>query len=300
MNDKEKFKASMAVITEAMSVAKSGVSSAKAFMELWGGGAAAPLMDAVPGMGIALSAVDIIIRAVDLIDALIVRSDMQERKRTLKTDALGGAKGTSLKPVAEAFIKTIDAKKKAGQKVSKAEEQKYAQYEEYLLAKGLQYISSKRANRAMLKIGVAMGKIAGDVAVLGGASAPVGIGIKAGAMALDVGASLFRKFKQWGRDKAAAKEDANGGVKATGFWGLFNTDKSSKKKLEGYNKMVDKIFEMIIKVTKIKNWGEKVEAGEQVKAFVGAMGLSIKQMDAKKGDPAALRLAMVTAMKKRE
>ena len=37
MNDKEKFKASMAIISEAMSAAKSGVSSAKAFMDLWGG-----------------------------------------------------------------------------------------------------------------------------------------------------------------------------------------------------------------------------------------------------------------------
>ncbi|MET0910050.1 MAG: DUF4157 domain-containing protein, partial [Ilumatobacteraceae bacterium] len=68
MNDKEKFKASMGVISELMSAAKSGVSSAKAFMDLWGGGAGAPLMAAVPGFGIALSAVDIIIRAVDLID----------------------------------------------------------------------------------------------------------------------------------------------------------------------------------------------------------------------------------------
>ena len=254
----------------------------------------------MPGLGIALSAVDIIIRAVDLVDALITRSDMQNRKRALKTDALGGAKGATLKPVAEAYIKTIDAKKQAGTAVSKAEMEKYAQYEEYLLSKGLQYISQKRANRAMLKIGIAMGKMAGDVAVLGGASAPVGVGIKAGAMALDVGASVFRKFKQWGRDKAAAKEDAAGGVKQTGFWGLFNTDKSSTKKLEGYNKMVDKIFEMIVKVTTITVPDEQLAAADQVKAFVGAMGLSLKQMDAKKGDPEALRMSMVVAMKKRE
>ncbi len=300
LNDKEKFKASMEIISEAMSAAKSGVSSAKAFMDLWGGGAAAPLMNAVPGLGIALSAVDIIVRAVDLVDALIVRNDMENRKRALKTsDVLGGKQGTSLKKDAEAFIKSIDAKRAAGKKVTKEEEAKYAQYEEYLLAKGLQYISAKRANRALLKISVAMGKIAGDVAVLGGASAPVGVGIKAGAMALDVGASLFRRFKQWGRDKAAEKEKASG-VAPTGFWGLFNTDKSTEKKLEGYNRMVDKVFDMIIKVTVITDVDEQQAAAEQVKAFVGAMGLSLKQMDAKKGDPNDLRLAMITAMKKRE
>jgi hypothetical protein len=300
LNNKEKFKASMQIITEAMSAAKSGVSSAKAFMELWGGGAAAPLVGSVPGLGIALSAVDIIIRAVDLVDALIRRSDMQNRKRAIKTgDLLGGAKGTSLKKDAEAFMTAIDAKKMAGTEVTEDEELKYAQYEEYLLAKGLQYISTKRANRAILKISVAVGKMAGDVAVLGGASAPVGVGIKAGAMALDVGASVFRRFKQWGRDKAAEKEAASG-AKATGFFGLFNTDKSSAKKLEGYNKMVDKTFDMIIKVTTITVAVEQKKAADQVEAFVGAMGLSIKQMDAKKGDPTELRTAMIVAMKKRE
>jgi hypothetical protein len=292
LNDKEKFSKSMEIITEAMSAAKSGVSSAKAFMDLWGGGAGAPLVNAVPGLGIALAAVDIIIRTVDLVDSQITRHRMQSIKRTNKT-AIGGAKGASSKSEAEAFIRSIDDRRAANDTISDSDEQKYDACRDYLMAKGLQYISQKRTNRAILKISVAMGKMAGDVAVLGGASAPVGVGVKGGAMALDVGASLFRRFKQWGRDKAA-----NG---STGkFFGLFDKDKSTTAKMAGYNAMVDKIFDMIIKASKITQQDVREDAEAQVGAFVGAMGLSVKQMHSMKDNPVKLRESMIKAMQKRE
>ncbi len=292
LNDKEKFAASMQIITEAMNVAKSGVSSAKAFMDLWGNGAGAPLVNAVPGLGIALSCVDIIIRAVDLVESQIQRERMQKAKRATK-EALGGVKGTSIKGAAEAFVKQIDDKRAAGQPISPADEAKYEQYHDYLLAKGLQYINQKRTNRAIFKIGVAMGKIAGDAAVLGGASAPVGVGIKGGAMALDVGASAFRRFKQWGRDKAAQSGAT------TGFFSIFDKSKSSDAKLAGYNKMVDKVFDMIIKASALTG-APSIAAELRVGEFVGAMGISLKQMYALKDSPAALRVSMITAMQKRE
>lgn len=298
MTSQEKFKASMEIISDALSAAKSGVSSAKAFYDLWGGGAGAPLVNAVPGLGIALCAVDIIVRAVDLVSALVWRHRMQARKRELKTGGLlGGVKGTTLKPVAEAYMRDIDAKRERGEAVTDDEEERYAAYEEYLLSKGLQYISSKRANRAVLKISVAMGKMAGDVAVLGGASAPVGIGIKGGAMAVDVGASLFRRFKQWGRDKAATR--AAGG-QTGGFFSMFNADKSTAKKLAGYNRMIDKIFTMIVKAVQIADPTQQGVAMARVESFVGAMGLSISHMHRLKARPAELRMAMIVAMKKRE
>lgn len=292
LSDKAKFKRSMEIITDAMNAAKSGVSAAKSFMDLWGGGAGAPLVNAVPGFGIALSCVDIIIRAVDLVDAQIQRDRMQTAKRATK-EALGGTKGKSLKGAAEAFIKQIDDKRAAGEDISDADELKYEQYREYLLAKGLQYIAFKRSNRAILKIGVAMTKIAGDAAVLGGASAPVGIGIKGAAMALDVGASLFRRFKQWGRDKAAASGATSG------FFSVFDQSKSTTAKLEGYNKMVDKIFDMIVKTASLSGMAA-LGAEAKVVEFVEAMGLSIRKMYALKDNPFELRMEMIKAMKKRE
>lgn len=293
LNDKEKFSKSMEIITEAMSAAKSGVSSAKAFMDLWGGGAGAPLVNAVPGFGIALAAVDIIIRAVDLVDSQIHRARMQEIKRANKV-SLGGKKGKSFKAEAEQILADVEAKRaQPGAVITDEEEERAEMARDYLMSKGLQYISQKRTNRAILKISVAMGKMAGDIAVLGGASAPVGVGIKAGAMALDVGASGFRKFKQWGRDKAAAGSTGR-------FFGMFNKNKSSAAKMAGYNNMVDKTFDMIIKATKIADDDMRSAAEDQVAAFVGAMGMSVKQMNSMKSDPGKLRNAMIKAMQKRE
>lgn len=292
LSDKEKFKRSMEVITDAMNAAKSGVSAAKSFMDLWGGGAGAPLVAAVPGFGIALSCVDIVIRAVDLVDAQIQRSRMESNKRSVK-ESLGGSKGKTLKGSAEAFIKQIDDKRAAGEDVSDSDAAKYEQYREYLLAKGLQYIARKRSDRAILKISVAMAKIAGDAAVLGGASAPVGIGIKGGAMALDVGASAFRRFKQWGRDKAAKSGTT------TGFFSVFDKSKSTTAKLEGYNKMVDKIFDMIVKAASLTGFAA-LGAEAKVADFVGAIGLSLRKMYALKDNPFELRMEMIKAMKKRE
>lgn len=292
LNDKEKFSKSMEIVTEAMSAAKSGVSSAKAFMDLWGGGAGAPLVNAVPGFGIALAAVDIIIRTVDLVDSQITRARMQSIKRVNKT-AIGGVKGKTSKSAAEAFILEIDTKRAAGETISPDDEQKYEASRDYLMSKGLQYISRKRSDRAIFKISVAMGKMAGDIAVLGGASAPVGIGVKAGAMALDVGASGFRRFKQWGRDKQASGS-------AGKFFGMFNAKKSSGAKMQGYNRMVDRIFDMIVKAARITDVDDQLAAERQVGSFVGAMGLSIKQMNSMKDDPAKLRGSMIKAMQKRE
>lgn len=292
MNDREKFDKSMEIVTEAMTVAKSGVSSAKAFMDLWGGGAGAPLVNAVPGFGIALAAVDIIIRTVALVDGMITRGRMQKSKRSSKKK-LGGKTGKSSKTEAQALVDAYEAKIEAGDTPTPDEEEEYDDARNYLMAKGLQYVSQKRANRAILKISVAMGKMAGDIAVLGGASAPVGVGIKAGAMATDVGFSLFRRFKQWGRDKAAAGSTGK-------FFGVFNKDKSTDAKLAGYNRMVDQIFDMIIKASKISDPVDSRAAEKQVGSFVGAMGISMKQMDQNKSDPAKLREMMIKAMKKRE
>ncbi len=296
LNNKEKFSKSMEIITEAMNAAKSGVSSAKAFMDLWGGGAGAPLVNAVPGMGIALAAVDIIIRTVDLVDGLVTRGRMQTTKRAEKKK-FGGKAGASSKEDAEKIIADSEDKMATGTALSDTEQKRYDAARDYLMSKGLQYISTKRANRAILKISVAMGKMAGDVATLGGASAPVGVGIKAGAMAVDVGSSLFRRFKQWGRDKHAARSEAG---QDSGFFAMFRKDKSTVAKLAAYNRMVDQIFDMIVKTVGISDVDKRETAETQVKSFVNAMGISVKQMDQKKSEPDKLREMMITAMKKRE
>jgi Domain of unknown function (DUF4157) len=295
MSGQEKFKASMSVISNLLDAAKSGVSAAKSFIDLWGGPGGAALANTVPGLGIAIAACDIIVRAVDLVIALVKRADMRDRKRAIKAK-MGGSRGSTFRTAdGSTATQRIDALH-AKPSLTADEEDELAELETYALAKGLQYINTKRANRALLKIGISMGKMAGDVATLGGASAPVGMGLKAGALALDVGSSIFRRVKQWGRDKAAEKKKSGTDL---GAFKIFNSDKSTGKKLQRYNEAVTKMFDMIIGVEKLDPADQEAET-KRVLAYVSAMGMSEAMLESLKSDPQKLRTKMIEKMKERE
>ena len=281
LSSEEKFRASMSIIKRLLEAAKSGVSAAKSFWDTWGGGAAGPLVQSVPGLGIALSCVDLIVRGVDLVTAEVRKADMRSKKRELKAK-FGGKKGASSKAEAERILKDPQSTPEAK-----------ADAEEYLLAKGLQYINQKRSNRAILKIAVTMGKIAGDAATLGGASAPVGVGLKVGAMGVDLGATVFRNVKQMGRDKA--EKSASGSLWRT----IFNSDKSTQKKLAEYNKTIDQVFDMIIKADATTG-PTREGAMERCGDYISAMGFSIAEMHRYRTTPDKLREKMIEALKKRE
>ena len=172
MSSEEKFRASMSIIRHSLDAAKSGVSAVKSFLDTWGNGIAAPLMQATPGLGIAFSCAELVMEGVSLVTAEIRKADMRQKKQALKTN-IGGVAGTSSKAAAEGILadpNAPDAQKAAAK--------------EYLLAKSVQYINQKRSIRTIVPIVSAMLQIAGDAATLGGASAPVGVGLKAGAVGL--------------------------------------------------------------------------------------------------------------------
>ena len=290
MSDEEKFKASMDIVRRSLEAAKSVVSTVKTFLDMCGSGVTSAMVNTIPGLGIAIGCAELVVRGVDLVMSLVHSSRMKESKREIKT-AMGGAKGTSMKSQADEWLKTGTPDQKV-------------QAHEYLTAKSLQYVNDKRTRRALLKIAVAMTKIAGDAATLGGVSAPVGIGLKVGAVAVDIGAGIFRKFKQWARDKVAEGEKTNTSGKPGLLAKVFNLEKTTEKKTLEYNRVIDNVLDMIVAAAPANATAvTPVEEKKMLKVehFVSAMGFSMAQLDresAKGGEN--LYKKMLEALKKRE
>jgi len=312
----EKFKEAMGIITNILEMASSGVSAAKNFLDAFSTGAGPALGAAVPGFGIALGAAELIVRGVAGIKAAIQHHIMRTDKQSTKTTfdpgdepavrALfpsGSVKGEQGKkwPLYQKY-KELTRKQDSGAVLEQKEADFVAwgdtseELQGYILSKGIQYVNAKRGRRAVLKIGVAMTKIAGDVATLGGASAPVGVGLKAGAALLDVGCTGFRLFKQWARNKAASSDSDSFSRK------VFNTNKTSEKKLAGYNRDVDRIFDMVVKLSTTTPTISPEWAGqkERLDRVLHAIGLHPRRLENLKDDPNKLRKELIAKLQERE
>lgn len=145
---------------------------------------------AAPGLGIAIGTAEVIVRTFDLFEAFEHAENMRDRKRDAKA-VLGLAEGAAGTKKAQALLKPGSG--------ATLEETKAAT--DYLHFKGVQYVQDKNARRAMLNIGIALQQIAGDAATLGGASAPVGMGLKLSAAITKVGSTIVRNVKQFARDQ---------------------------------------------------------------------------------------------------
>jgi hypothetical protein len=324
----EKFEDTMGMVSNLIEMASSGVSAAKNFLDTFTATPAGDaLSNAVPGLGIALGTVDITVRAFALVKALVQRNRMQTEKRKYKK---GAKQLTITLPSGQDVTATKGKKFEAAtlyKKLTKKAENDPASltasettflsdcegnedFQLYLMSKGLQYVNTKRANRAILKIAVAMAKISGDVATLGGASAPVGIGIKAGAMALDVGSSLFRKFKQHFRDKRAKKEKKGIAIGPNSFLNAFDSKNSTAAKTKRYNKTILRVFKMIVAGAAMPDTRSLVNGNPrksdpdlrftQVRKFTHAIGISTNKFKALKDKPEELWSEMLDLMNKRE
>jgi len=287
----EKAKQGVGAIQDALKAAQSGVKAAKGFTDAWGG--AGPAAAAVPGLGVAIAACDLIVRGVALLNAIVNKGAMRGRKRALK-EKYGGTVGKSFKKDAEDQIAALQDT----HPLSDADAEKLGELEEYLMAKGIQYINSKRQNRSLFKISLALTNMAADIAVLAGGSAPVGVAFKGAAAATDASAGLFRRFKQWGRDKAAAGSTT---AKLLGF----DANKSTAKKFAMYNGYVDKLYAMVLKanempVTDDTKRAAAIAAGENVYAYVKAMGMSRAEVDSLCTKPLEMRKKLIEKMKERE
>ena len=314
MTRQEQLESTMAIITSLLEAAAAGVSTAKTFLDTFGAGANEALKNTVPGFGIALGTVDMIVRAVALVQGLVQKSRMRTDKRSKKQDLeielpdgrkVTGRRGEKFE--AATLYKKLTKKAENDETSLTDREREFLarcdaseQFQQYLFSKGLQYINTKRANRAILKMSVAMTQIAADVATLGGASAPVGVGLKAGAMALDVGSSVFRKQKQYFRDLRATKEKS--GVAVNGFLNMYDSKKSSTAKLRTYNKMVDRIFDMIVTASRLEAPAPPMKDPRfvQVKKYLAAIGISMVRVNSFQNDPAGLRTTMIEYLQKRE
>lgn len=297
MSDMEKFKASMEIVRRSLEAARSVVSAVKSFLDLANSGVSAAMVNTVPGLGIAMGCAELVVRGVDLVYSMIQSSNMKDSKREVKKK-LGGEEGSSLKAVAQEILEKGTKKGRA------ATVQDKVMAQEYLTAKSLQYVNDKRSRRALLKISIAMAKIAGDAATLGGVSAPAGIGLKVGAVAVDIGAGIFRKFKQWARDKVAESEGAKPAGAKKGFLAkIFNTEKSTANKTLEYSRIIDNVLDMIVKATPS---GPRVTPAQRVQmtkveSYVSAMGFSMVAMEREaKAGPGKLYEKMLEALKKRE
>ena len=292
MSASQRAKKGVGAIQSGLKAAQSGVKAAKGFADAWG--AAGPLASVVPGLGVAIAACDLIVRGVALLTAIVDKGVMKGRKRALK-EKLGGEVGKSFKAKAEGEIETLKAKKE----LTEEEATRLGELEEYLMAKGIQYINSKRENRSLFKIGLALTNMAADIAILGGGSAPVGVAFKGAATATDASAGLFRRFKQWGRDKAAAAGEGSL------LGNIFNANKSTDKKFAMYNGYVDKLYKMVLKANDMPR--ESVEekaaaaaAAKNIYAYVSAMGMSKAEVDSLCTTPMEMRTKLIEKMKERE
>ena len=192
----------------------------------------------------------------------------------------------------------IEALLERARNLTDEEAEQLGEYEEYLMARGIQYINSKRQNRSLFKISLALTNMAADIAVLAGGSAPVGVAFKGAAAATDASAGLFRRFKQWGRDKAAA------GSTTAKLFG-FDANKSTAKKFAMYNGYVDKLYAMVLKANKMPVTDDTtraaaIAAGENVYAYVKAMGMSRAEVDSLCTKPLEMRKKLIEKMKERE
>lgn len=205
------------VLRNAVEAARSAVSSARNFLDMAGSTVTASMIQTVPGLGLALSAADVAVRIYDIAAARVQSANMQSRAAKLQKDVNALEANAARTPADNEKLKQLK--------------------NEVATATSLEYINDKRQNRSYLKLGIAATRIAGDIATLGGASAPVGIGIKVAALAIDVGASMFRKAKQWIRDKRTDASVAPSSAKGTKL--------TSAQKLTEYNRMIDNVLDIV-------------------------------------------------------
>jgi hypothetical protein len=268
---KEKANMAMDTLKDAVSIAKSGVSAAKSIVDVTSStGASDALKQAVPGLGIAIAALDTIQRAFKFVVDAMNKGRARTQKGAVKA-ALAvklGFKITKKKMVA--FMKTPAYQ-------SQSDDTK-EQIEDYLFSRELQDINRKRMVRQGIKISLNLNDIIADALNLGGVTAAAGLSMKIIGGATKLIMPAFRRFKQWGRDQAAKKAQATGG-KVKGFFGMFNKDKSSTAKDEQREKMINRMFDHLLKWWNMKEGTEDERAaksaqGERVKAFFKAAGMS--------------------------
>lgn len=208
----EKARATIETGTSLMSLAKTSTSLARNLLFTLNNAWHAGLSQAVPGLGIAINAVELVLHGFDLIKAWRRKRVMRNRKGEQKQKLGDGDTSEALNHETIARKRKVLEDKVEGEQSRREKARLNAQLaniDEYELWKELQTVNEKRVNRQALNLTTDLAKIAGDVSILSGVGSTAGVGFKAGAATLSLGARAVRGGKQWARDKGLRGFDQN-------------------------------------------------------------------------------------------
>jgi len=208
LEDVEKAVAGMEIVKSLLQTGKGVIDTINAFMRHLGT-VSTGLAQAAPGIGIAINACDMIVNGVNIAHSYISMVEMRDDKRATKEKVLGrkankskGIRGffgghESIKVTARQTIDKHTTAMSGGTTLSDKDKAELRDAEDYMLSRNLQKVAQKRINRGALNITANAVNIAGDIAVLSGAGAAVGAGLKATGTGISVGAAALRTGKQW-------------------------------------------------------------------------------------------------------
>ncbi|WP_168120789.1 hypothetical protein [Paenibacillus sp. HB172176] len=311
---KEMFRGGLDVLQKGLESASSAVKTVKSILEILESGVG-KLTQAVPGISIAISGIKLTIKVYNMILWNTSREKMTQIKREFKTKyantaavvrntySLFGKKlhesqGTNkvlLEQRKNELLAIVDpANANATDAEKEQAKQELSDIEHYSLAKEMKNINQKRMTRAGIEAGLEMANIAGDIATLSGAASAVGVSLKAAAGGAKTGMGLFRRMKQYGRDKAADQNSYR-------IWSsVFNAERSSDKKHDRRVRDADLILDMVSKLPEQANTEAELGQYRRVLNYIEATGCSTKALFRKNGDIEKQRELLMEAMKSRD
>ena len=287
LEENEKAGKSVAIIKTALEAGKGVIETINAFMSHLGT-VTGPMLQAAPGLGIAIGALEIIASGISMGFAYVAFKEMRTDKRDAK-EKLQGARAAnktkwggvkSYKTEADEIIKAV-----AAGTATEEQKSKHADAEAYMLSRNLQTVAGKRIKRGILNISTALPGIAGDIAILSGAGAAVGGGLKVAGSGAKVIALAVRMGKQ-------AYHDAKG------------DEKSTASKHAMYDGMVRGMVRGVVAAGSLPDTTEEDKAARskaETKALnqVLASGMTPATMNKHKADAPKLYATWIDALKER-
>ena len=320
------IKGGLSALQNGLESAQSAVKTVKSILEILESGVG-KLTEAIPAIGIAISGIKVTIKVFNMMQWNASKQKMTEIKAAFKekysqdeykgsgivknnTYTLFGktihqSKGTDKTKIDEYREKLLDivndpsqgATEEERQEALKKKEKAQAELddiENYEMAKEMKSINQKRMTRAGIEAGLEMASMAGDIATLSGAGAAVGISLKAAASGAKTGMGLFRRIKQYGRDKAAKTGPDSA------WSSLFNAEKSSDKKHAKRANDADLILNMVAKLPEKYDTEEAEGQYRRVMHFIEATGCNTKALFKLNGQIDKQRELLMEAMKSRD
>lgn len=239
-NVASKVKGAMDIVKGLLETAASAVKSAKGFLDATGGAITPALMSSIPGLGIAISAATMGIKAFNFAKAWLQKGPIRKLERAFeqnesfktfvgeKTKKGWFGKTQKLRELDKEGVKSRIKELKAKTPLTPEEEKELNSLKEWELTHEMKTINTKRQVRAGVQISNELLKIGGEIATLTGVGSTVGLALKATATVSEVGMSGFRRLKQFGRDK--------------GWWG--KGDKTSQAKHQKRIEHASLLFKM--------------------------------------------------------